>query len=387
MQYKNVNILLTEGYTRQTLPMAEAFHKLGCNVTTLNSSALDVGYTSKYPNNKIIGYCDENDYINTKKTIEKILKEGNYDLVVPMSDFTASLLAENKREFSKYANIAVNDWNIFIKAFDKLKTMSICMEENIPCPQTIVNIDKLESFKEIKFPVVLKPRSSWGSIGFNVIKNEKDLEKILLLFKNDKSRYLIQEYIPQTSKQYNAHMFIDSNSKIKSAIVAEKNRWFPIDGGASTLSVTVERPDIINICSDLLKAMGWKGYCDIDLILDPKDNVPKVIEINGRISANVKICFQSGVNIAQQILEESLNKEVTVFENYKKGKKLRYLHTDVLWFLGSKNRFTNHPSWFNFKNTSDQIFSLQDPVPWFSFTIQAVKKYKKEIKKRKRENY
>src|SRR5699024_5306475 len=296
----------TEGGSRQTLPMAKAFSELGCRVTTLNSSSLDVGNVSKYPTKKIIGRCTPNDHSGTKNEIERILKNEKYDLVVPMSDFTASLLSKNKAFFSQYAEIATTDWEIFNNAFDKLNTMKICMDNGIPCPKTILNVESVDDLKEMKFPVVIKPRSGWGSIGFNIVESKEKLSKILKTTDTTLGPMFVQEYIPQTAKQFNAHMFLDSNHNVKTALITEKNRWFPIDGGARTLSITVDRSDIVDICSRLLKEMKWVGYCDVDLILDPRDDVPKIIEINARISANVKICYLVGVNIARQIVESYL---------------------------------------------------------------------------------
>jgi len=386
MEYSGLNVLLTEGGSRQTLPMAKAFSELGCRVTTLNSSSLDVGNVSKYPTKKIIGRCTPNDHSGTKNEIERILKNEKYDLVVPMSDFTASLLSKNKAFFSQYAEIATTDWEIFNNAFDKLNTMKICMDNGIPCPKTILNVESVDDLKEMKFPVVIKPRSGWGSIGFNIVESKEKLSKILKTTDTTLGPMFVQEYIPQTAKQFNAHMFLDSNHNVKTALITEKNRWFPIDGGASTLSITVDRPDIVDICSRLLKEMKWVGYCDVDLILDPRDDVPKIIEINARISANVKICYLVGVNIARQIVESYLGNDVTQYDTYKKDVRLRSMHTDLLWFLKSKSRLKIKPSWFSFKHTSDQIFSLTDIKPWFAFTIQAFKNYRNEMRKRKRKN-
>ena len=60
------------------------------------------------------------------------------------------------------------------------------------------------------------------------------------------------------------------------------------------------------------------------------------------------------------------------------------MHTDLLWFLQSPNRFHTRPGWFDFRRTTDQIFSLKDPWPWFTYTIQAFRKRKAEMEKRKR---
>lgn len=62
--------------------------------------------------------------------------------------------------------------------------------------------------------------------------------------------------------------------------------------------------------------MNWVGYCVVVLILDPRDNISKVIEINARISANAKICYLVRFNIAKQILESTFEEKVMYYESY-----------------------------------------------------------------------
>ena len=134
----------------------------------------------------------------------------------------------------------------------------------------------------------------------------------------------------------------------------------------------------------LLQAIGWRGYGDVDLIEDPRDGVAKVMEINPRITASVKVCFAAGVDFARQIVELGMGYPVTEYPDYQDGVRLRYMHTDVLWFIQSPNRFKAKPGWFDFRHTTDQIFNPRDPLPWFTYTVQGLRKRKTEMAKRKR---
>ncbi|MFC7319290.1 ATP-grasp domain-containing protein [Halobacillus campisalis] len=384
MEFSEVKVLIFEGYARQTLPMAKAFNKLGCEVTTLNHSKLDVGYTSKYPTKKIVKYSSSNDYVRTVNTVRELLKSGEYNLVVPMSDFSASLLSRNKDEFSNYAKIASNDWEIYDIAQDKLKTMEICMERGIPCPLTLISVESIEEVinSDLNFPIVVKPRIGYGAIGFKVANNEAELREYIVKNKINISFYVFQEYIPQSDVQFEAAMFVDNENEIKTSLVFSKNRWFPIEGGSSTFNITVDRKDIVESCSKLLKDIGWRGCADVDLIQDPRDGIAKIMEINPRVSGSVKICFEAGVDLAKQIIQREFDHPVTSYNKYKIGQRLRCSQTDLLWFIKSSDRLTSKPSWFSMKKTKDQTFSLADPLPWFSYSIQSLGRYRKEMKKR-----
>jgi D-aspartate ligase len=384
--FKSIRVLLADGKDRQTLPMAQALKKLGCKVTTINASKLDNGFASKYPDEKLLEPSTHEHPKRLVKMVEGLLRTGKYDVVISTSDLTAELLSQNKKRLEQYAKIAVVEPELFELAYDKLNTMKICMEQEIPCPKTLTEVHSVEEIirSDLQFPIVLKPRKSFGSIGFRRIDDKEKLLRYCSEQALDLSAYLVQEYIPQDEIQYVCSMFVDQHNKVKSAVVFSKNRWFPVDGGTSTLNVTVDRPDIVESCTKLLQTIGWRGSADLDLIEDPRDGKAKILEINPRPSGCVKICFEAGVDLSRQMLELAFDEEVTSFLDYQNGVRLRCFHTDVLWFLHSKDRFHANPSWFSFKRTKDQIFSLHDPLPGITYSIQALLVYQKEMKKRKR---
>ncbi|MDD4436539.1 MAG: ATP-grasp domain-containing protein [Tissierellia bacterium] len=383
MDFKGIRVLILEGYARQSLPLIKAFHKLGCYVAALCSSKLDVAYASRYTDEKILGVCDRSDVKATTGQVRKLLKTGKYDVVVPTVDFSAALLSENKIEFTQYTKVVSNDWNVYQIAGDKVQTMAVCMEEEIPCPYTVLNATTIEQVlkSEIEYPIVVKPRVGYGAIGFRKIDSKEEL-KTLFADGLDPSIYVFQEFIPQIDLQYECAMFVDNDNQVKTSLVFSKNRWFPVNGGSSTLNITVERPDIVESCTSLLQAINWRGPADIDLIQDPRDNTAKIMEINPRVSGSVKICFVSGVDQARQMLELVYGQEVTKHISYTIGQRLRCSQTDVLWFLKSPNRFKSKPSWFSVRKTKDHIFAWDDPLPWFSYSLQAILRYKSEMKKR-----
>lgn len=380
--YKVLKVLLIEGRARQVLPMSKALRDLGCEVTTYNGSRLDPGYASKYPHRKLLAYCDAHNQEGSYKAIRAELEKYHYDIVIPMNDDVAIILSKHKKEFGSLTTIHVNDWPLFSMASDKLQTMEACMKNNLPCPKTYLSLnDFKQDAHNVQYPIVCKPRTGCAAVGFHVADDEHDL---LEYYKKAEQKYgpcLIQEYIPQDGLQYKAELYIDRNGAMKAACVFSKVRWYPINGGSSTLNETVDRPDIVEDCRKLLAAIGWRGYADIDLIEDTRDGKAKIMEINPRITGSVKICFEAGVNFAKAIVDDYLGKELdNQFE--VAHKYLRYMHTDVLWFLKSPNRFKCRPSWFSFKNTTDQIFSWSDLWVFFAFTFQGFAKLRKDKKKR-----
>ena len=378
-----IKVLLIEGLARQVLPLAKSMNQLGAEVTTYNGSKLDPGYASKYPHRKLLAFFNAKQPEKSFEALKSELEKYHYDMVIPMNDDIAIQLSKHKKALSQYTTPIVEDWERFQFACDKLKTMQVCMENDIPCPKTFTSLDDfLASESSVSYPIVVKPRTGQSAVGFHTSDNKED---VVDYYKKAEQKYgpmLIQEYIPQTDIQYKCEMYVDREGTLKAACIFAKNRWYPVDGGSSTLNTTVDRPDIMATCAKLLEKIGWRGYADIDLIQDPRDNVAKVMEINPRITGSVKICYAAGVNFSKLILQDFKGEPVDEAFNTNFGVQLRYMHTDILWFLKSKDRFRCKPSWFNFKNCVHQIFSWDDPWPCVTFTIQGFGKYINDKKKR-----
>ena len=194
---------------------------------------------------------------------------------------------------------------------------------------------------------------------------------------------VVQECLPEDSLVMSDNIFIDRNGEIKSSFLYGCYRVYPIKGGTGTFNVSFNRKDIHEQCARLVKEMRLRGAVGVDLMIDSRDNIAKVIEINPRVLACSKIGFLAGVNQAHQILEDAFGYPVTPYMEYKSDMRLRMSQTDILWFIKSPDRFKTKPSWFSNKNTTDQTFAWDDPLPWFAFLLRGLTRLKKEEKARK----
>lgn len=368
------HILILEGYARQCLPYMRAFKQLGMEVTLLCNSKLDCGYVSRLPDHKILGICDPESYEESEKYIVNLIMTGKYDLVLPLVDFSAKILANNKEQLSSYAYICTNDKNVFKQAQDKLQVMRTCMENGIPCPITLFDIQDLEQVKaaQLPFPIVIKPRTGYGARGFKRFENLDALEKYVEENHIDLAEMVIQECLPMESLPASDNIFVDDSGEIQSSFVYGCYRFYPIEGGTGTLNMTIKNEQIQECSRKLAKILGLKSCNGIDYMIDPRDGIAKVIEVNPRVLACSRIGFLAGVNQARQIVENAFGLPITQYANQKYGMCVRMSQIDFLWFLKSTKRLSAKPSWFSNKNTADQMFSWDDPLPWFAFLAKGL---------------
>ena len=377
--FQGKRILLLDGITSQSIEYAKAFNALGCDTTVLCNDIFDAAYASRQPKHKIIGVSSSSDLAGTEQWILKLVESDQYDVVLCFTEYSARILTEHKGELSKHARIAINDRSVFDKAQDKNEVMRICMGNGIPCPGTFFGVETASDIEnEIRFPVILKPSHGFGSHGIHIAQNRRELSDIVNRYSLRLTETVIQEYIPKGSLNVSENMFIDRNGEIKISFTYASYRFYPLDGGSGVLNVTIDRKDVHETAAKVARLFHLRGPIGIDMIVDSRDDTPKVLEINLRPIACAKVGFLAGVNQAQQILEDFFSDSVTPMMDYKSDVRVRRSQIDIMWFLKSPDRFRTKPSWFDWKNTTDQLFSWSDPLPWFSFWVYGIRKTLRE---------
>lgn len=383
LDYSKIKVLLTDGSSRQGLTILRGLKAIGCHVTVLCSSRLDTCYTSRFADEKIVDKAAAGSNEGFEAFIKGVIESGKYDVVLPVAEITTDKITKHEKEFLPFIKIACAPREAYIQAFNKQRTFNKAMEIGIPCPYTRTDGQSLEAFIcEAHFPVIIKPRQGIGSVGFHKFETEQELREAVESGKVDIDTYVLQEFIPFETR-ISANMLIDQDGNAATAYACEVLRWYPIDAGTAVLIQTVDAPVIINSAAALLKALGWRGFANVGFMIDKRTGSPKLMEINGRIPASVKMSWLCGFNVAKQLIDMACGEKAEIYPvNTKFGMKTRHMHADIPWFIKSPDRFRCKPSWFSWKDTYDVIFWRDDPLPWFSHTLQELFRAPGKLKKK-----
>lgn len=365
---KKRKILLVQADTTQSLPVAKYLVKMDYEVHAIVSSKLTYGYGCRYIKKKYI-FPHYQEIEKHFVFLLNILKSTKYDYMIPMADDASIVMSKYKHEFLKFTIYKLPDYITFLKGYDKHQLMEICEIYNIPHPKTLsingINIEK-DQLQSLRYPILIKPNISCGARGITYIENSEQLyEKIPSVYKEFGQCHL-QEYIPAGGDQVKIQLYINENKELVQASVIKKKRWYPNKGGSSCCNVSVDNPEIVEKCFELLKHIGWYGFADFDTIEDPRTGELLIMELNPRVPACVKTAFESGINWSDVIISEYAN---IPHKKYKHSKEvfLRHLGFETLWFIKSKNKFKTTPSWFKFlgKNIFYQDMNgWSDPLPF-----------------------
>lgn len=372
------HVLVLDGDARQCLPVMKALRAGGHEVTVACESRISMGWMSRYPNHRTKVPSVENEPEEFLGALLSLVRSGNYDVTLPLFDLCAHQVAKNKPELTRHTRVPLVDYEVFMLARDKARTMKICRDAGVPHPRTWYpeEEDLEEIGGKVTYPVLVKPRIAHGARGIVRVEGAGALVETHARIQERWGPCIVQELIPQTDIQYKAQLFRDSNGSYRAGVVFNKLRYFPVSGGTSSINVTVDREDILASGRRLLDAMNWRGYADLDYIHDPRDSTAKVMEVNPRVTGSVKIAFEAGVDFADLLVRDALDQPLPRYDGYVLGLTMRYLPLDVLWFLFSPDRFSAEPNWFRFFGTNlcYQVLSVRDPGPFLALLIGGVRR-------------
>lgn len=303
-----------------------------------------------------------------KDLVIDIIKNHNIDTIIPMGDVNAEFLSINKEVLMKLVRYKMPDHDVFMRATDKNRLMSLCAQNGYPHPFTINSFEDIGTIdkERLSFPLLIKPNITCGARGMTLVNSYDELIEKYPKIRSEYGPCHLQKYIKQGGAQVEVQLYIDENQKLLNSSVIYKYRWYPEKGGSSCCAVSAKNDKIVNILYNLLKDLNWVGFADFDTIEDPYTGELLIMELNPRVPACVKTAVEAGINWGEIIVNDYLGQCQKTY-NYKEGEFLRHLGLDFLWFIKSPNRFKTKPNWFKLfgKHLHYQDMSdWSDPLPF-----------------------
>lgn len=366
-----VNVFVTDAQMRSSLAVIRSLGKQGLNVTAGEETKFTTGFFSKYCNHHVVYPSPKKHKTEFIDYMLNKIKNNKYDVIMPVADACLLPLIEHEDEISKYSKLALPPRQIFMKAYDKGNTLRIAIENGIPCPKTyfINSLNELENIKnKLEYPLIIKPCISSGSRGVELCKSEDELANKFAKIFAEYGKLLIQEFIPY-GEEIGVYVLCNFNSEPRAVTVQKRIRSYPISGGPSTFRKTIKNDEAVRIAFNLLKIMGWVGVAMVEFRVDPRDNVPKLMEVNPRFWGSLQLSILAGVDFPYLLFKMLKEGDVEPRINYKQDIECRWLLPgDILWFLSAPNKLKNLPKFLKF-NMNDDILSLGDPGPTFGFML------------------
>lgn len=350
------------------------------NVYVIGVNKYETSLFSKYT--KSLGYADP--LINSTKlkdillTFAKEYKTGYKNILIPTGDDYIEFLSNNKTVLKDNFNFSLLENDLSKELLSKELFYELCVKYNLPAPKTwnsVSNISLEDWAENALYPCFIKPvyYHKWAKVyglkkGFEVSNKVSLLEVFKETSKNVKE-LVIQEIIEGDDDNlviFSAHF--DKNSKVSQCFTGRKLRQYPVGFGTTTCARSEDIEIIKEYSIKFLKAINYRGVCDVEYKYDKRDNTYKIIEINPRIGRWYRLVTKSGKRpLLSSILELANNENYNTLED--KPQK-----SDIYWFFPirdipsiiASNKIIAFSSYLK-RNKVWCIYDYNDIKPFFTY--------------------
>jgi len=290
-------------------------------------------------------------------------------MLLPMEEDTSFLLSGHLEEFSRLTYLPIPPLDKLKWVQNKAHVIQLAKTLGIPTPQTwhIQELSQVDDIlDQLSYPVVIKPKVSSGAVGVVYPKSPRELKTAYHTIHRHFPFPMIQELIPREGRGYGASLLLDEYSQVKAGFVHKRLREYPVTGGASTLRVSVQNDDMYDMAKALLQKLEWFGVAMVEFKMDPRDGMPKLMEINPRFWGSLSLAIHAGVNFPLLLYKMAAGEHFDPVETYRTGIACRWLLPgDALHFLCNPNRRRIAKEFFRFyaPHTFYDILSIRDPMP------------------------
>jgi predicted ATP-grasp superfamily ATP-dependent carboligase len=228
-------------------------------------------------------------------------------VLFPGTDANIRFLARHKRRLADAGfRLCIPDAEVLAHAADKSDLAAFCERHGFPAPRTVVvdSAEDLHRVAELQFPVVFK-----GVFMKNhrFVERRTELEAAYAAFaarfagKSDDRRAVAQEWVPGPPERFaKLYVVCDGEGRVVAHHTLRRLRVQVRKDGSQgdTLAAKTELvPELIERWLPFFSVLRWVGVASMECKYDERDRQYKIIEINPRPWAILKISVDCGVDV------------------------------------------------------------------------------------------
>jgi protein-tyrosine-phosphatase/predicted ATP-grasp superfamily ATP-dependent carboligase len=305
--------------------------------------------------------------------LRDLIQERDIDTIMPCGDECLKALMACDAEIRELAYYGAPGPESVSKILHKPDTLAVAEAAGISVPRDyhIPDVVMLAAMhNEIRFPVIVKPRSREGEIATGIkseaVHNYDRLREHFDRFPDFGKWFLIQDYIPGHGVAVDILMH---DGHPVAATQHRRIREYPVRGGVSISAVTEPiDPELLRESIALLRALKWEGVAMVEFRKDPESGRIGLMEVNGRFWGSISLALHSGVDFPWYLWQIAHGERPTP--------AIPRVGTRFRWLAGDLKRMweaITSPELYGWRvaaqafgdctRAKDSIWSWSDPVP------------------------
>jgi len=290
------SILIPDGESNFALQVMQCFSQVpGLKVYVHSGDRWALPRFSRHKISFIHHKREKNDVDWVNSLLKYVIKFG-INVVFPVDQYAIRVLSIYGDSLLGKTKISplptTNSFNI---AADKWLAAEFMMENNLPMPSTHLfetDVEFEQNLAGLTFPVLTKPRNSFGVHGIAYWEDEGKLRDYLNLNQQSGEK-IVQSFVNGFDIDCSV-LCLDGKIlayTIQKGILPGRSRFAP-SGGVGF----IDNQQVYELIEQLMSAMKWSGLAHIDLMYDEQDQKYKIIEINPRCWGSLLGSLSAGVN-------------------------------------------------------------------------------------------
>ena len=331
-----MRVLVTDGDNRAALAVTRALGRRGHHVVVADRRSPALAQMSRYCATRATYPNPAVDTDGFVTALLETIRVESIDVLLPVADITTMLVTEHRERFEALCRLPVASAEAVTRAADKVEIMRTATRLGVPIPATVYLVagdDPVAGAAGLSWPIVVKPRrsrlrtaSGWVSCTVSYAATPAELRRQVAAVPAEGFPLILQERIEGPG----LGVFMCYKRGALVAVFSHRRlREKPPSGGVSVLSESVPvRQDARDCAQRLLDDLRWQGIAMVEFKVDARDDVPRLMEINGRFWGSLQLAIDAGIDFPSILLETLTEAPPTAVPSYRFGVRNRWLWGD-----------------------------------------------------------
>jgi len=277
-------------------------------------------------------------------TMLEIAKDEDIDAILPLATYELIPFSRNREKFEGVGTrVLVSNPRSLEIANNKVKLLEFLKKKGIPTPRFMISRNLKEFERAVHklgypdSPVCFKPGISKGSRGFRILRDDMNELDLLLNYKPEQTgvystldriipvlenadpfpELVVMEYLP--GEEYSVDLLVRNGEPL---ITVPRLRE-AIKLGISFIGRVEDNSEVEDMANRIVNSLNLDYNINLQLRYS-EDRIPKIIEINPRVSGTIVLCTASGVNLPYLGIKLALGEEIPKSKPEYGTKMIRY---------------------------------------------------------------
>lgn len=240
--------------------------------------------------------------------LRQVMAHGPLDLVLPTLDSEMELYLTLKDELSELGvrSFLPDEQGLSMRAKSRLAQFCRTHDFEVPATEVVSSLTSLHDvWEEIQDPAGREPVYVKGV--FYDARKTWTLEQATAAFIEISAKWglpiILQRGLP--GFEYNVCCLGDGEGGLIGAVPMRK--LGVTDKGKAWSGITVGEPRLLDLAERMIRALKWRGPCELEILCEEETDRLCLIEINPRFPAWCYLCAGAGQNLPAALAQVALN--------------------------------------------------------------------------------